>query len=89
MLNGMLNVLANATTGDGLVALAAAIAILGGAACAIGEAMICTRTVEAMMRNPEIEGKLRATMILGCALTETTGIYSLIFAILLIFIIGG
>ena len=34
MLNVLLNVLAGATTGDGLVALAAGIAVLGGMACA-------------------------------------------------------
>ena len=88
MLNSLLNVLAGATTGDGLIALAASIAILGAAACAIGEATIATKTVEAIMRNPEMESKLRSTMILGVALTETTGIYSLIVSILIIFVLG-
>ncbi|MGI6675674.1 MAG: hypothetical protein ACOX26_04335, partial [Bacilli bacterium] len=53
MLNVLLNVLAGATTGDGLVALAAGIAVLGGMACAIGEGRIAEKAIEAIMRNPE------------------------------------
>jgi F-type H+-transporting ATPase subunit c len=39
-----------------------------------------------MSRNPEQADNLRATMILGVALDETTGIYGLLVAILLIFV---
>lgn len=38
-----------------------------------------------MARQPDAAGTLRTNMILGCAITETTGIYSLIVALLLIF----
>lgn len=46
MLNVLLNVLAGATTGDGLVALAAGIAVLGGMACAIGEGRIAEKQLK-------------------------------------------
>jgi F-type H+-transporting ATPase subunit c len=39
-----------------------------------------------MARQPEMEGALMRTMIIGQAITETTGIYSLIVAIVLLFI---
>ena len=44
--------------------------------------------MEAMGRNPEMYSKLRTGMILGCALTETTAIYSLLIALLMLFIVG-
>ncbi len=66
--------------------LAAGIAILGGAGCAIGESLICSKAIEGMSRNPEMYSKLRSTMILGCALDETTGIYALLIGILCIFL---
>lgn len=66
--------------------LAAGIAILGGAGCAIGEGMICTKAIESMTRNPEMYSKIRSSMILGCALDETTGIYALLIGILCIFL---
>ena len=65
--------------------LAAGIAILGGAGCAIGEGLIVSKALEGMARNPEMYSKLRSSMILGCALDETTGIYALLIAILCIF----
>ena len=72
-------------TGD-IKYLAAAIAVLGGTACAFGEAKIVSKAIEGMARNPEMAGQLRTSMILGCALDETTGIYALLVAILCLFI---
>ena len=71
-------------TGD-IKYLAAAIAVLGGTACAFGEAKIVSKAIEGMARNPEMAGQLRTSMILGCALDETTGIYALLVAILCLF----
>ena len=36
--------------------------------------------------QPEATGTLRTNMILGCAITESTGIYSLVIALLLLFV---
>lgn len=71
-------------TGD-VKYLAAALAVLGGMACAFGEAKIVSKALEGMARNPEMAPQLRTSMILGCALDETTGIYALLVAILCLF----
>ena len=67
-------------------ALAAAIAIMAVIPSAIGEAMVVTKAIDGMSRNPEMAGKLRTNMILGCSLVETTAIYALLIAILIIFV---
>ncbi len=66
--------------------IAAAIAVLGGMACAYGESKIVSHALDGMARNPEMYSKLRSSMILGCALDETTSIYALLIAILCLFI---
>ena len=65
------------------------------AACALG-AGLCMgigaigpavgKALEGMARQPEATGTLRTNMILGCAITESTGIYSLVVALLLLFV---
>lgn len=55
-------------------------------ASGLGEGYICACAVNSMSRNPEMYSKLRTGMILGCALTETTAIYCLLLAILMLFI---
>ena len=52
----------------------------------IGEGFVAGKAVEAIGKNPEAEGKIRSTMILGIALSETCAIYGLLVAILLIFV---
>lgn len=59
---------------------------LGAIGPAIGEGNAVGKALEAMARQPEMAGTLRTNMILGCAITETTGIYSLVIALLLMFI---
>ncbi len=74
-------------------AIVAAARALGAALCmgigaigpAIGEGNAVGKALEGMARQPEMAGTLRTNMILGCAVTETTGIYSLVVALLLIF----
>ena len=67
-------------------ALGVAIAILAVMPSAIGEGLICAHAVDGISRNPEAYSKIRTTMILGCALTETTAIYALLIAILILFV---
>ncbi len=66
--------------------LAAAIAIWGVMPSAVGEGLVCAHVVDGMSRNPEMFSKLRSTMIVACALVETTAIYSLLVAILILFV---
>ncbi len=70
----------------GLVAIGAGIAVLTGIGPGIGEGYAAGKALEAISRNPEIEGNIRSNMILGIALSETTGIYGLVIALLLIFV---
>ena len=73
----------------GLVAIGAGIAILTGGFSSLGESWIACHAIDAMSRNPEQQGKMQSTMILAIALDESCGIYALIIAILIIFILGG
>ncbi|HHT72629.1 MAG TPA: ATP synthase F0 subunit C [Firmicutes bacterium] len=71
------------------IALGAGLAVgIGAIGPAIGEGYVAGKAVEAMSRQPEAEGSLRTTMILGQAITESTGIYSLAIALILIFWMG-
>ena len=84
LLTNLVNVLVNDPTGMAYIGIGL-MAIALGASGAM-EGAICMKTVESMERNPEMYSKLRTAMIIGCALTETTAIYGLVVAILLIFV---
>ncbi len=58
---------------------------IGAIGPALGEGNAVSHALEGMARQPEAASDLRTNMILGCAITETTGIYSLVIALLLIF----
>ncbi|MBQ7455981.1 MAG: ATP synthase F0 subunit C [Clostridia bacterium] len=70
-------------------ALGAGIALIAGVGPGIGEGQAVAKACEAVGRQPESQSKVRSTLILGCALAETTGIYGLIIGILLIFVAPG
>ncbi|MCQ2796593.1 MAG: ATP synthase F0 subunit C, partial [Bacilli bacterium] len=55
----------------------------------IGVGMSAAEAIEGMYRNPDMANKLRSNMIVGIALDETCGIYALLIAILIIFVLGG
>ena len=61
---------------------------IGAIGPAIGEGNAVGKALEGMARQPEMAGTLRTNMILGCAVTETTGIYSLVIALLILFTIN-
>ena len=71
-------------------AIIKAAAAIGAGLCmglgAIGPAVGEGNAVEGMARQPEVSDTLRTNMILGCAITESTGIYSLVIALLLLFV---
>ena len=73
-------------TDRGLIAIAAAIAVFAGVLTGLGESYAASKGVEAVGRNPEAEGKIRTTMILGIALSETVAIYGLLVAFILLFV---
>ena len=61
---------------------------IGAIGPAIGEGNAVAKALEGMARQPEAAGNLRTNMILGCAITETTGIYSLLSSFLILFAVG-
>ena len=60
---------------------------IGAVGPGIGEGNAVGKALEGMARQPEASGTLRSTMIMGCAIAETTGIYSLIIALLIMFLL--
>ena len=70
----------------GLIAIGAGLCMgIGAIGPAIGEGHAVGCALEGMARQPEVADTLRTNIILGCAITETTGIYSLVVALLMIF----
>ncbi len=71
----------------GCCALGAGICMgIGAIGPGVGEGHAVANACEAIGRQPESKGAVTSTMIMGCAIAETTGIYSLVIAILLIFV---
>ncbi|MBS3741079.1 MAG: ATP synthase F0 subunit C [Candidatus Cloacimonetes bacterium] len=70
-----------------------AAALLGAGICmgfgaigpGIGEGFVGGKACEGIARAPENSGLLTRTMLVGQAVSESTGIYSLVIALLLIF----
>ena len=70
----------------GAKAIAAGIAIgLAAAAGAVGMGIAIAKSNEAISRQPEADGKIRSTLMLGLILIETAIIYALVISILIIF----
>ena len=67
-------------------ALGAGIAMIAGIGPAIGEGYAVGKSCEIIGRQPECKGSVTTTMLMGCAVAETTGLYALVIAILLIFV---
>lgn len=71
----------------GCCALGAGICMgIGAIGPGIGEGNAVSKACEAIGRQPESKSAVTSTMIMGCAIAETTGIYALVIAILLIFV---
>ena len=72
----------------GSKAIAAAIAIgIAAGAGAIGMGVSIAKAVEGISRQPEAEGKIRTSLMLGLVFIETAIIYALIVAILVVFVL--
>ena len=54
---------------------------------AIGMGMAISKSAEGIARQPEAEGKIRTTMMLGLVFLETAIIYALLVVILIIFVL--
>lgn len=79
---------ASADNTTGYKAIASAIAI-GLASCggAIGMGIFGAKTSEGISRQPEADGKIRTSFMLGLVFIETAIIYALLVVILIIFVL--
>ena len=70
----------------GCCALGAGLAMIAGIGPGIGEGNAVAKACEAIARQPESKGSVTTTMLMGCAIAETTGLYGLLIAMLLLFV---
>lgn len=66
-------------------AIGAGIGMIAGLGPGIGQGFAAGKATEAVGRQPEAQADITRTMILGCAVAESTGIYSLVIALVLLF----
>ena len=72
-----------------------AMALLGAGICmgfgaigpGIGEGFAAGKACEGIAKNPEKGDLITRTMLIGQAVSESTGIYSLVIALLLLFVV--
>ena len=69
----------------GMSALGAGMAMIAGLGPGIGEGYAAGQACSAIGRQPEAQGDITRTMILGIAMAESTGIYALVIALILLF----
>lgn len=79
----------NQITNEGLIlacsALGAGIAMIAGVGPGIGQGIAAGQGAAAVGRNPGAKGDIMSTMLLGQAVAETTGLYGLVIALLLMY----
>ena len=85
--NGRVNsVGTQANTPETVKLLAAAFAIgVGAIGPGLGIGIAVRGAMEAIGRNPEAEGPVRTTLIIGAGLAEAVAIYAFVIALILIF----
>ena len=70
-------------------AIGAGLALIAGIGPGIGEGYAAGKAIESIARQPELKSELTSTLLLGVALSETTGIYGFVTGLLLIFVAPG
>ena len=65
--------------------ISATIALLNGLLTTLGQGKIAVAAIESIARQPEAAGTLSNTMFIGLAMGETSGIYGLLIAIIMLF----
>ena len=77
-------------TNEGLIlacsAIGAGLAMIAGIGSGIGQGNAAGQAAAAVGRNPGARGNIMSTMLLGQAVAETTGLYGLVVALLLLFV---
>jgi len=70
-----------------MIAIGAGIAVFTGIGAGIAIGMATAKAVDAIARQPEAEGKISKTLIIGSALAEATAIYGFVIALLIILLL--
>ena len=76
-------------TNEGLIlacsAVGAGLAMIAGIGPGVGQGIAAGHGAAAVGRNPGAKSDVTSTMILGQAIAETTGLYGLVVALILLF----
>ena len=73
-------------------AIGAGIGMIAGLGPGIGQGIAAGFAANAVGKNPGAKSEVTSTMLLGQAVAETTGLYSLVIALILLFVrplLGG
>ena len=73
------------SVGRGLIAIAAALAVMTGIFSTLGQGDAAAKAVEAVGKNPDAEKQIRAMLILGAGIAETAAIYGMLIAFIILF----
>lgn len=76
---------ASSSVSAGLLGVGAGIAAIGCLGAGIGQGYAAGKACEAVGRNPEAESKIRLMLIIGAGIAETTSIYALLIALIILF----
>ena len=83
-------------TNEGLIlacsAIGAGLAMIAGFGPGVGQGFAAGMATSAVDKNPGAKSEVTSTMLLGQAVAETTGLYSLVVALILLFVqplLGG
>ena len=60
---------------------------IGAIGPGVGEGETGAHAMDAMARQPEIVGSIRINMLLAMAVAESTGLYSLVIALIMLFVL--
>ena len=70
----------------GCSAIGAGLALIAGIGPGVGQGIAAGHAAAAVGRNPSAQSQIRSTMLRGQAVAETTGLYGLLIAFLLLFV---
>ena len=70
----------------GCSAIGAGLAVIAGIGPGVGQGIAAGHAAAAVGRNPGASSEIRSMMLLGQAVAETTGLYGLVVAIILMFV---
>jgi F-type H+-transporting ATPase subunit c len=70
------------------IIVAGATIAIGSIAPALAEGRALTQALESMARQPDASGQISRTLFVGLAMVESTAIYCLVMAFIILFALG-